>query len=186
MDTFNNYRDNIGKELAAIITLMKTDPKIDSKNNFAVGFSNGGFWASFLAGKGIVTAAASHYGVWKACWGSDCENEYPMKYFSSTSSPLLALHGENDGTQKIEYYMDARTEIKDTPNFEDHVYKDAGHAWDCFPYYPKWFFEKRPERATRILERLKDVCADKFDGPNREVTNDALKRTIVFFKNYAK
>ena len=33
---------HIEKELAAIIALMKTEPKIDSKNIFAIGFSNGG------------------------------------------------------------------------------------------------------------------------------------------------
>jgi poly(3-hydroxybutyrate) depolymerase len=104
METFDKYREEIEKELAAIIALMKTDPKIDSKNIFAVGFSNGGFWASYLAGKGMVTAAASHYGVWKACYGRDCFNDYPVKYFSSTSSPLLALHGTQDSTQKLEYY----------------------------------------------------------------------------------
>ena len=186
METFDKYREEIEKELAAIIALMKTDPKIDSKNIFAIGFSNGGFWASYLAGKGIVTAAASHYGVWKACYGRDCFNDYPVKYFSSTSSPMLALHGEEDSTQKIEYYMDAHTEIKDTPNFEDHVYKDGGHVWDCFAFMPQWFLERRPKRGPRILEKLKGICADNFDGPNREITDDALKRTIDFFKKHAK
>jgi dienelactone hydrolase len=181
-DTWDIYREDIEKELSAIITLMKTDPKIDSKNIFGVGFSNGGFWSSFLAGKGIVTAAASHYGIWLA---RNLDNEYPEKYFSSTSSPFLALHGEDDSTQKIDYYLAAHSIIKDTPNFEDHIYKGAGHAWDCFPYFPKWFLERRPKRAPRILERLKGVCAN-FDGSNREVTNDALKRTIDFFKKHAK
>jgi len=186
MDTFEVYREDIEKELAAIIALMKTDPKIDSKNIFAIGFSNGGFWTSYLAGKGLVTAAASHYGVWKACLGSDCTNEYPVKYFSSTSSPFLALHGEADSTQKIEYYKDAYNEIKNTPNYEQHIYPDGGHVWDCFAFLPEWFFKKRPERAPRLLERLKEVCEGKFDGPNREVTDDALKRTVVFFKKHAR
>jgi len=37
-ETWNEYREDIEKELSAIIALMKTDPKIDSKNIFAVGF----------------------------------------------------------------------------------------------------------------------------------------------------
>jgi len=184
MDTFAEYREDIEKELAAIITLMKTDPKIDSKNIFAVGFSNGGFWASYLAGKGIVNAAASHYGVWRA--SVDGEIEYPMEYFSSTSSPLLALHGEDDSTQRLDYYFTARNQIHDTPKFEDHVYKGAGHAWDCFPYFPKLLVDRDPKRMGRILERVEAVCAEQFDGPNREVTNDALKRTLAFFKKYTK
>ena len=32
MDTFNKYRKDIEKELAAIVALMKDDPKIDSNN----------------------------------------------------------------------------------------------------------------------------------------------------------
>jgi poly(3-hydroxybutyrate) depolymerase len=105
---------------------MKADPKIDSKNIFAIGFSNGGFWASFLAGKGIVTAAASHYGVWRACKGR-CENFYPVKYFSSNSSPFLALHGADDSTQKIKYFYDAWDRIKGTPGIEKYVFGIASH-----------------------------------------------------------
>mgnify|MGYP001262957127 CR=1 FL=1 len=187
METFDEYRENIEKELTAIIALMKTDPKIDSKNIFAVGFSNGGFWASYLAGKGVVNAAVSHYGVWKACFGRDCENDYPMKYFSGSGSPTLALHGDEDSTQRMTFAEDAWDEIKVLEGkLETHVYKDAGHAWDCFPYFPKWFFKKHPEKGPRLLNRLKGVCAEKFDGPNIEITDDALRRTIDFFKKHAK
>ena len=167
-DTFDKYRENIEKELAAIITLMKADPKIDSKNIFAIGFSNGGFWASYLAGKGIVTAASSHYGVWAASFSRDWTNPYPMEYFSSKSSPLLALHGENDSTQKLASFHKAWSLIKDTSKIEDHIYDNAGHVWDCFP-----------------PSVVKDLC-NKFDDPNREVTNDALKRTLAFFKKHSK
>ena len=186
MDTFSDYREHIENELTSIISLMKADPKIDSKNIFAVGFSNGGFWASYLAGKGIITAGSSHYGVWKANFGRDMINPYPMEYFSSTSSPLLALHGEGDTTQKIEFYSVAREMIEDTPNFEDHVYEDGGHVWDCFPYFPKFLIDRNPKRMTRLLEKLIGVCDDKFDGPDREITDDAFKRTVAFFKKHAK
>ena len=133
MDTFDKYRGDIEKELTGIITLMKADPKIDKEKIFAIGFSNGGFWASYLAGKGLVTAAASHYGVWKANFGRDMTNSYPMEYFSSNSSPLLALHGAGDSTQKIEFFRMAWDQIKDTPKIKKNVYNTAGHVWDCFP-----------------------------------------------------
>ena len=42
METFSTYRENIEEELSEIINLMKNDPKINNKNIFAVGFSNGG------------------------------------------------------------------------------------------------------------------------------------------------
>ena len=186
MDTFDKYREDIEKELVAIIALMKVDPKIDNKNIFAVGFSNGGFWASFLAGKANVNAAASHYGVWKGCMGRNCVNSYPVEYFSPKSSPLLALHGDDDSTQKLSYFEATWDQIDDTPKIERHVYEGAGHAWDCFPYFPKTLVAKNPEKFGRLLKKLKGVCANKFDGPNKAVTEDAFKRTLAFFKKHAK
>ncbi len=171
MDTFNKYRKNIEIDLTEIISLMKSDPKIDSKNIFAIGFSNGGFWATFLAGKGLVTAGSSHYGVWKACFGRGmCKHSYPMDYLSSGSNPLLALHGAKDGTQRIKFYKKAWNKIKNTPKIEQHVYKNGGHVWDCFP----------------DIARLKKICDKKFDGASREITDDAFKRTLAFFKKHTK
>ena len=66
METFSTYREAIEGELDEIVALAKNDPKVQKQNVFAVGFSNGGFWATYLAGKKRVRAAASHYGVWKA------------------------------------------------------------------------------------------------------------------------
>jgi len=43
MDTFDKYREDIERKLAAIITLIKAGPKIDRKNIFAIDFSNGDF-----------------------------------------------------------------------------------------------------------------------------------------------
>ena len=42
-ETFSTYRKNIEKELSEIVKLMKNNPRIEKKNIFAVGFSNGGF-----------------------------------------------------------------------------------------------------------------------------------------------
>ena len=171
MDTFNKYRTNIEIDLTEIISLMKSDPKIDSKNIFAIGFSNGGFWATFLTGKGLVTAGSSHYGVWKGCFGrGSCMHSYPMDYLSSSSNPLLVLHGEKDGTQKIKFYKKAWNKIKNTPKIEQHVYKNGGHVWDCFP----------------DITRLKKICNKKFDGASREITEDAFSRTLAFFKKHTK
>ena len=167
MDTFNKYRKDIEKDLDAIITLMKADPKIDSKNIFAIGFSNGGFWASYMAGKGKVTAASSHYGVWKANMGRESTNPYPIKYFSTESSPLLALHGKADKTQKYKFMRAAIKRIEKKSAIEKHIYNDAGHVWDCFPSNP--------------VIKCKKVAA-----PNRKVTDNALNRTLTFFKKHSK
>ena len=164
METFSEYRESIEKELTEIVELMKKDPKVDKNNIFAVGYSNGGFWAGFLSGKALVNAGVSYYGVWKACSGSDCENEYPMEYFSENSSPMLALHGDSDSKQDVFDAESAWDEIRGSKaKLESHIYKNAEHGWDL-GHLPRW----------------KDCCY------NKEVTKDAYKRTIAFFKKHMK
>ena len=162
-EAFTEYREPVGTELAEIVDLMKQDPKIDKNNIFAAGYSNGGFWVCFLTGNALVNAGVSYYGVWKACWGPDCENEYPMKYFSDKSSPILALHGGEDGTQKLNYAETAWEEIRDfyKAKLESHVYEEADHGWDIKSIHSKYVYDE-------------------------EVTKDAYKRTITFFKKNMK
>ena len=131
MKTFSKYRENIEQELSEIVALAKNDPKVDSQNIFAVGFSNGGFWVCYLTGKGLVNAGVSHYGVWKANMGRSITNPYPMDYFSSSSSPILALHGADDGTQRMKFVLESWDRAKDNgAKLETYVYSGADHAWD--------------------------------------------------------
>ena len=161
MQTFNEYRKDIERELSEIVKLMKNDPKIERENVFATGFSNGGFWVCYLAGTAQVSAGVSHYGVWKANFGREWENEYPMKYFSSKSSPILALHGEEDGTQRIRYAEQAWDDIQVMEGkLEFHVYPEAGHAWDRKNHF-KYLY-------------------------NEDVDKDSHKRTIDFFRKFMK
>ena len=140
---------------------MESDIKIDKKNIFAVGYSNGGFWASYLAGKSKVRAGASHYGVWKANFGREFTELYPMKYFSETSSPLLVLHGQQDGTQKLIYAEKAIHQIKKRgAQIETIFYRNAGHAWD------RKHTSKKPWKY------------------NEEVTKDSYRKTIEFFAKH--
>ena len=161
METFSTYRECIEKELSEVVDLMKYDPKINKNNIFAVGFSNGGFWVAYLTGSSQVNAGVSHYGVWKANMGREITNPYPMKYFSKSSSPILALHGEHDWTQRFKFVAEAWDEVKDRGgNLETHVYPDADHAWD-------------KKNSTRW----------KY---NEEVDKDSHKRTIEFFRKHMK
>ena len=160
MTTFDEYREEIEKELSEIVELMKTDPKIAKKNVFAVGYSNGGFWVCYLAGKGKVSAGVSFYGVWKANFGREIRIS-PDDYFSKDSSPVLALHGDEDHTQKIGFAETVWDWIKDkSAKFETHVYEGADHGWD------------------RQMSRRYEY--------NEEVDNDSHKRTIAFFKKHIR
>ena len=156
METFSTYRENIEKELTEIINIMKEDKKIQKKNIFSVGFSNGGFWVCYLTGTSEVTAGVSHYGVWKANLGRKIINPYPMEYFSKSSSVILALHGAKDGAQRMKFVKKAWGIVKGRGGrLETHVYSGTNHAWD-----------KKNSR--------------KWDY-NEKVDKDSHKRTIQFF-----
>ena len=158
MDTFSVYREEIERELSEIVQLVKKDPKVDGRNVFAIGFSNGGFWASYLAGTQKVNAGASHYGVWKANMGRSIENPFPMEYFTKDSNPVLALHGADDGTQRMRHVQQAWDIVSSSgANITTHVYPGADHAWDS--------------------------KSKRFDAWNPQITQDALKRTITFFES---
>jgi len=157
--TWTSFRKPIEKELSEIVELVKKDKKIDSKNVFAVGFSNGGYWATYLAGTKQVNAASSHYGVWTFKGGL---NGYPVKYVKKDCSPLLVLHPIKDQIQKIEYVKSHIEKAKKTcAKVKVHYYTNGGHAWESQKY-------------------------NGGVGYNKDVWKDAVTRTINFFKENKK
>jgi len=155
-ETWTTYRDPIEAELLEIIEVIKKDPKADPKNIFAVGFSNGGYWASFLAARKHVNAGASHYGVWRWPPRSGWDG-YPVKYFDRNSNPVLAIHGDGDSIQKPRFVYKQLDAVKDrSPKFKMHTFTNAGHSWDCKP------------------------C--RKDGYNKTATQQALKMTLKLFE----
>jgi len=156
--TWGKYLNNIENELSEIVTLMKQDPKIDEKNIFAVGFSNGGFWASYLAGTGQVKAASSHYGVWGF---RNKPKANPLRYINKDSSPLLILHPKKDKVQKMKWVEPrVKKALQVNKKNEAHFYEKGGHNWSSKSY-------------------------KNGIGYNREVYEDAMLRTINFFKKHS-
>ena len=155
-ETWTTYRTAIESELVELIEVIKKDPKADEKNIFAVGFSNGGFWASFLAARKHVNAGASHYGVWR--WRkSDGWNGYPADYFDGDSNPVLAIHGDYDSIQRPSFvYPQLDIIERKSPKFKKHIFSDAGHSWDC-------------EECRR-------------DGYDEEATRQSLRMTLDLFE----
>ena len=159
-ETWTTYKEDIESELIEIIALIKNDPLVDPKNIFAVGFSNGGYWASFLGARKHVNAAASHYGVWRwpprAGW-----NGYPAEYFDQESNPVLAIHGDGDTIQKPKFVYDQLDNIEvRSPKFKKHIFSNAGHSWDC-------------KRCSK-------------DGYNKKVTKLALEMTLDLFARHGR
>lgn len=156
--TWTLYRNNIERELNEIVQLMKTDERVDASNIFAVGFSNGGYWAAYLSATRAVNAGISHYGVWDFPGNVD---GYPVKYFHSASHPVLALIGKDDQTQRYERVLpQVQKAERLSPRVARKVY-EASHSWDC------------------------SVCNQEYIY-NEVVTKDALKSTLDFMKENTK
>ena len=160
--TFTQFRKNIEQELLEIVELVKKDPKVNPNNVFAVGFSNGGFWATYLSSTGKINAASSHYGVWQFGGPKNLTKGYPVKYIKKECSPLLVLHPEKDVVQKYKFVKPeidrAKKRCKD---IKVHIYDKGGHNWGS--------------------SRYKGGV-----GYNPDIYKDAMKRTIVFFKSNLK
>jgi len=157
--TWTTFREPIEKELSEIVELVKKDKKIDSKNVFAVGFSNGGYWATYLAGTKQVNAASSHYGVWTFKGGL---NGYPTKYIKKDCNPLLVLHPKKDKVQQLKHVKShiAKAE-KSCSAVKVYYYDKGGHAWESQKY-------------------------QGGVGYNKDVWKDAVNKTITFFRNNMK
>ena len=127
-ETWTVHRTVIENELTEIVQLMKNDPKIDAENVFSVGYSNGGYWAAYLAATGKVKAGVTYYGVWNFPGNS---GGYPATYFSATSHPVLALVGRDDKVQRFENVSDqTQKAARSSTALAVHIYS-AGHGWDC-------------------------------------------------------
>ena len=157
--TWTTFREPIEKELSEIVEVAKQDIKIDPKNIFAVGFSNGGYWATYLAGTKQVNAASSHYGVWTFKGGL---NGYPTKYIKKDCNPLLVLHPKKDKVQQLKHVKShiAKAE-KSCSAVKVYYYDKGGHAWESQKY-------------------------QGGVGYNKDVWKDAVNKTITFFKKNMK
>jgi dienelactone hydrolase len=162
LKTFTQFRKNIEQELLEIVELVKKDPKVNPNNVFAVGFSNGGFWATYLSSTGKINAASSHYGVWQFGGPKNLTKGYPVKYIKKECSPLLVLHPEKDVVQKYKFVKPEIDRVKKRcKDIKVHIYDKGGHNWGS--------------------SRYKGGV-----GYNPDIYKDAMKRTIVFFKSNLK
>ena len=103
-----------------------------------------------------MNAGASHYGVWR--WPASAGwNGYPADYFDSNSNSVLAIHGDNDSVQKPRFVYDQLDIVEGkSSKFKKHIFRNAGHSWDCEP------------------------C--RKDGYDEEATRQSLKMTLDLFE----
>ncbi|SVD14423.1 uncharacterized protein METZ01_LOCUS367277, partial [marine metagenome] len=159
-ETWTDYRDDIHKDFTTIISQVKSMSKIPSKNVFAVGFSNGGYWAAALAARGDIDAGVSYYGAYSeggtVRGRSAIESASIISEADSDSAPLLMFHGTDDSFVPFEV---AKIFEDLYPNVEAHYYDDVEH----------------------IYERK-----GKFDYYDEEAAKDSWGKTLKFLKQHRK
>lgn len=117
-------------DFLAMIDEGSRDFAVPKDRIYAVGFSNGGYWAALLAARGDVRAGVSYYGAFTEA-GMDPSLATFRHSFKAESSPLLILHGNNDQTVAVRYAEELLALVRRSGGkVEAHFFKDVGHSFD--------------------------------------------------------
>lgn len=98
--TWSQFRGALFDDFKRIADETAQRLKIDRAKVFAVGFSNGGYWAAYLAGKGVVAKGVCYYGALTEA-GFDRDMDNLIGALRTTTNPVLILHGTVDETVNI-------------------------------------------------------------------------------------
>jgi carboxymethylenebutenolidase len=128
--SFTTYAEPIYADLVACLDQLRSNPKVDGKSLSAVGFSNGGYFALWLAATGQVGAGVSYYGALTGA-GTDSTLDRFRRTFTFHSAPVLILHGAADSTVPISkaIELDSILTAAQAPH-TFHQYPGAQHRFD--------------------------------------------------------
>jgi carboxymethylenebutenolidase len=128
--TFTADAEPIYADLVAALNTLSHEPGVGGRKIGAIGFSNGGYFAMWLAATGKVHAGVSYYGALSGA-GTDREQARFSSIFSKSSSPVLILHGTDDSTVPVGVAKRLAA-IADSAGgrCEIHLYEGAGHLFD--------------------------------------------------------
>ncbi len=154
--TFTLDAQSIYADLVDALAQLRQQPQVAGRKVAAIGFSNGGYFAAWLAAAGAVQAGISYYGALSGA-GTDVQLQRFQQVFSGGSSPLLILHGTSDGTVPVDAAR-RLAGILDTVHapYAMQLYLGAGHRFD----------------------------RDLASADNRAAADDAWQRTLAFLEQY--
>ncbi len=152
-ETWTRYRDEIYGDLKAAIATVARAEGLDPARSVAVGFSNGGHWATYLAARGDVRKAVSYYGAYSEA-GADKALSTFSGLFSARSAPVLAFHGTDDDVVPVGAAKRLQA-----------IAAAANAPLSMF------YFDKAGHRFERTGETR---------GPDAEATAAAWQRTVEF------
>lgn len=128
--TFTTFAQPIYADFVASLELLRSNNKVNGKKLGAIGFSNGAYFALWLAATGQVQAGVSYYGALSGA-GTDKSLNRFQQVFSATSNPVLVLHGTDDSTVPVGKALELANILaeKKTPH-QFRQYDGAEHRFD--------------------------------------------------------
>lgn len=172
-DTFDRYGDAVFADLIQALGTLKSDPHVQGGNVGAIGFSNGGYFAVWLALTGHVQAAVSYYGAYTA-GGSDVDEKRYRSLVGPAAAPILILHGEDDTTVPVAAARRLAAMLAGAgAPYQLQIYPATGHSFD------------RGEIAVKL--GTKSVNARSLRGASTgddAAAADAWAQTLAYFRTY--
>lgn len=128
--TWQTYSRQIYADFLAVIEQSAAELGVPKDHFYAVGFSNGGYWAAMLAARGDVRAGVAYYGAFSEA-GNDPSLSSFRSAFNPKSHPVLILHGYNDQTVAVRFAEDMPSLIQRAGSkVEAHFFRDVGHSFE--------------------------------------------------------
>jgi len=131
--TFTSDAEPIYADLVAALDMLARHDKVKGSKLGAVGFSNGGYFAAWLAATGKVQAAIGYYGAYSGA-GTDKSLGRFRDVFGAASSPVLLLHGAADGTVPVQVaqHLEQIIAAAQAP-VQLQIYPGVDHRFDRVP-----------------------------------------------------
>lgn len=128
--TFTTFADPIYADLVAALDMLAHQPKVGGRKLGAIGFSNGGYFALWLAATNKVAASVAYYGAFTGA-ATDRGLSRFRSTFSKDSAPVLILHGNGDETVPVAAAENLASIVKAAGSpYEIQIYSGAGHEFD--------------------------------------------------------
>jgi len=135
-ETFTGAAQSVYDDLVAALDMLEHQPKVAGAPLGAIGFSNGGYFAMWLAATNKVRAGVSYYGALSGA-GSDTSLSRFRSVFNASSAPVLILHGTADGTVPVgaAQHLAEIAAAAHAP-YELKLYPGVDHRFDRTPDLP--------------------------------------------------
>ena len=128
--TFTGSARDIYNDFLAALDFLKSSDKVAGSKIGAIGFSNGGYFAMWLAATGKVDAGVSYYGALTGA-ATDKELTRFSSTFNSASAPILILHGMSDATVPVAAAQRLEQIVKSAGSpYEIQLYSGVDHVFE--------------------------------------------------------